>query len=41
VEKRCIKCGYQRKSGDAAPETECPRGGALIPLQDDKEMLRI
>ncbi|HVS25914.1 MAG TPA: hypothetical protein VHE58_01165 [Burkholderiales bacterium] len=29
LEKLCIKCGYQWKAGDAAPETECPRCGAI------------
>jgi hypothetical protein len=29
VETLCIKCGYQRESGDTAPETECPRCGAI------------
>ena len=29
MEKLCVKCGYQRKPGDAAPETECPHCGAI------------
>ena len=29
LEKLCIKCGYQRKPGDTAPETECPHCGAI------------
>ncbi|HSS47215.1 MAG TPA: hypothetical protein VLL03_07370, partial [Burkholderiales bacterium] len=29
MNKACIKCGYQRKAGDAAPETECPHCGAI------------
>ncbi|HMJ49254.1 MAG TPA: hypothetical protein VK440_01605 [Burkholderiales bacterium] len=27
--KVCIKCGYQRKPEDTAPETECPHCGAI------------
>jgi len=30
VEKLCIKCGYQRKSGDTAPETKCLHCGAPL-----------
>lgn len=29
MEKMCIKCGYQRKPGDTAPESECPHCGAI------------
>ena len=29
LEKICIKCGYQRKPEDTAPETECPHCGAI------------
>ena len=28
--KVCIKCGYQRKLGDTASETECSHCGALL-----------
>ena len=41
VEKLCIKCGYQRKPGDTAPETECSHCGALIPLRDDKDVCKM
>ncbi|MGH8751517.1 MAG: zinc ribbon domain-containing protein [Burkholderiales bacterium] len=29
LEKLCVKCGYQRKPADTAPETECPHCGAV------------
>ena len=29
MEKLCIKCGYQRKPSDTAPEGECPHCGAI------------
>ncbi|HUL41136.1 MAG TPA: hypothetical protein VLV32_04425 [Burkholderiales bacterium] len=29
MEKICIKCGYQRKPSDTAPEGECPHCGAI------------
>ena len=27
--KKCLKCGYERKKEDSAPEYECPNCGAI------------
>lgn len=29
MNKECLKCGYQRKSSDPGPASECPRCGAI------------
>ena len=36
MEKLCIKCGYQRKPGDTAPEGECPHCGAIYAKGEEK-----
>jgi predicted Zn-ribbon and HTH transcriptional regulator len=29
MEKKCLKCGYERQSSDASPDYQCPKCGAV------------
>ena len=29
MERKCLKCGYERQGADSAPDTECPQCGAI------------
>ena len=29
MDKKCLKCGYERKPSDLAPNYECPQCGAI------------
>lgn len=36
MSKKCLKCGYEMKPTDVAPEYECPGCGAIKALEKFK-----